>query len=192
MAKSDYSVNDLSFARFFSDSNTKDSIVAFAETPTTDNRGWVHARKFLNNAGSIGINVDGSVTPAAFSLSIAANEIFIIRELEVVFADKGNINSLAGFMSLPALTNGISISAFLANPQPTINIKTNYDIVNRLRRRVDLADIGTESLAVGEVIFQAPVVVDGSLGHNITATIQDDLSPLFLSTISAVGVVKEV
>lgn len=192
MAKKNYSVNDLSYAQFMADSNSDDSIAAFTQVPTTDNRGWVHARKFLNNAGAIGINVDGSVTPVNFSLSVAANEIFIIEELEIVFTDKGNINSLEDFMSLPALTNGILISATLANPQPTINIKTNYDIVNRLRRRVDLQDVGTQSIAVGEVIFRAPVVVDGSLGHQITATIQDNLSSLLLSTISAIGVVKEI
>lgn len=183
--------NDLEYANYTNDSNTEHSVRKVSDTPTTDYDGWVHARKFFNNAGAIDIAVDGSITTQEFSLTLAANEVFLVHQLEIVLTDKGNINNLDGFMSLAGLTNGLEIEAQLATPQDVVNIKTNYGLINRLRRRIELKDVGTDSVAVGEAEFIVPINLDGSQGHTIIARVQDNLSSLQLSTVSATGVVKE-
>lgn len=187
------SIQGLERGKFTPDSNSDLSIVHVTDTPTTDNNGWVHARKFLNNAGNIDIAVDGSVTPVEYTLDIAPNEIYVIHRLEFVFTDSGNINQLSDFMSLAGgLTNGIKLEAVLANPSPIVTVKTNYGLINRLRSAIEIKNVGNDSVAVGDQYFSIPVVADGSLGHTIKATIQDNLSPLLLSTISATGVIKEI
>lgn len=193
MPKHDFSVNSLRHSSFTNDSNDNSSIIQVSDTPTTDNDGWVHARKFFVNNGSIDIAVNGSVTPVVFELDIQPNEVYVIYRLEFVFTDNGNINQLSDFMSIAGgLPNGLVLEATLANPSPIVTVKTNYGLINRLRSQIEIKNIGNDSVAVGDQYFARPVIVDGSLGHNMKATVNDDMSSLLLSTISATGVVKEL
>ncbi len=193
MPKHDFSVNSLRHSNFTQDSNDNTSIIQVSQTHTTDNNGWVHARKFLNNAGSIDIAVNGSVTPVEFKLDVAPNEIYVVYSLEFVFTDNGNINQLSDFMSISGgLPNGLVLEAELANPSPIATVNTNYGLINKLRSQIEIKNIGNDSVAVGEQYFAAPLFVDGSQNHTIKATVNDNMSSLLLSTISATGVIKEI
>jgi hypothetical protein len=186
-------VTDLERRKFLEGADSISSVIGVAQTPTTDINGWAHARKFLNNAGSIDIAVDGSVTPVEFKITLAANEIYIVKRLEFVFTDNGNINQLSDFMSIAGgLTNGLQIEAILTNPQNPIIVKTNYELINRLRSSIEVKNLGNDSVAVGDAYFESPVVLYGSEGHTIKATVRDNMGSLLLSTISATGVIKEV
>ena len=153
----------------------------------------MHARKFLLDGSNFNLAVDGSVTPVVFQIDIQPTELFLIDNIELTLTDKGNVNDLEDFMVITGgLTNGLLTDATLANPSPAVTVRTNYGLLNRMGTGSSLSQIGQDSVFSGRLHFNAPVIVDGSQGHNIRVTVRDDLTGLLLSTVAVSGVVKVI
>ena len=191
----DYSVNSLNHSRFTEGSNGNKSVVktnsVFPVIPTGSEAGFGHLRKFLNNAGNIEINVDGSVTPQTFSVSVSANERYWIHSIHTIFTDNANVNSLDDFLSLPALTNGLLFEQTIDSVTTTSAIaKNNFDILHNLNSTFDVKAVGSYTIINGEVPLSIPAYLDGSKGDTLSVTVQDDLSPLTQCTIAVTGIVE--
>ena len=155
-----------------------------------------HFIKYLENAGSRTMNVDGSTTAQTFSNGPGAGKIWYVYELRFVISDlkvesRDKLGDIAG-----PLTNGILLQNDIDSVTYEITtIKRNAEIAAvwnyEFSAKSDLALANEDALFVGFMQFDNIVVLDGDRSDTMQAVIQDDLTGLteLLMTFKAYEVI---
>jgi len=136
-------------------------------------------RRFLTNAGSMNMAVNGSVTPVAFNMTVAANELFSVDELILCMTGTGTIaQPLTEFWDFPLLTNGISTDLKLGTTTQTLTgiLKTNFDLIQFIGADFLGKVIGTRNVVRGVIEFKTPLTFNGARGDFYRITIRDNLT----------------
>jgi hypothetical protein len=134
-------------------------------------------RRFLSNAGSVNLAVNGSVTPVPFTMSVASNELFSVDELIFQMTGTGTINSVTDFWNFPALTNGISTDLILGAATQSLTgiIKSNFDMIQFLGADVLTKLIGSYNVVRGVISFKTPISFNGARGDLYRVIIRDNM-----------------
>ena len=86
------------------------------------NNGDIFCHKFKNN-GNSGLSVNGSNTPAVFTLEDITADEFLVTHISFVLSS-GTILDLTNFAGLPSLQNGIDFAL-----DGTVVFKNNADVL---------------------------------------------------------------
>ncbi len=136
------------------------------------------ARKFLMNAGSSNMVVNGSVTPVVFSYAPVAGEVFSLDELILSISGSGNINDPAQFWNFAALTNGFNADLKLGlytNSQTGL-IKTNIEMIHFIGADFIGKTMGAHNIVRGSIPFKVPITLNGTRGDYYHFTVMDNLT----------------
>lgn len=137
------------------------------------------ARRFLTNAGSSNMNVNGSVTPVIFEYAPPVSTLFTASEIVLNATGTGTISQpLTEFWNFPALTNGLSIEFRINNITVTQAgiIKTNYDMIQYIGADFLGKIMGTRNIVRGGFHFTPQFTLNGDFGDYFRITVNDDLS----------------
>jgi len=134
-------------------------------------------RRFLTNAGSANLAVNGSVTPVTFGVSFAANELYSADELILTMCGTGNINDPLQFWSFAALANGFNTDLKLGSTTQSLTgiIKTNFDLISFIGADFLGKVMGTNNIVRGVITFKTPVSFNGARGDFYRFTVRDNL-----------------
>jgi len=149
----------------------------------------------FKNAGLESLSVNGSVTPAEFTLEDLPSTDFLLQRVTFLIG-ANDLMDLAEFGNIPALINGVD---FQANPNtPAVggsaNIKTNGDTMliasNIAAQAVKISGV-TKSLIYGTWDFtetyggNSPII----LQKDLKIVVQDDLSLMDYFQVSCHGII---
>jgi hypothetical protein len=140
-----------------------------------------------DSLGSPEMNVDGSVTPVPYTLTIPNGLGVSLHGIKLTLASFGNIKELDDFLDLPGLTVGVTIVIDSVSPSrnPSIqpkSIKNNKDLMT-LSQDYVYKDDGLSSLNVFRFKHDfepASIRLNQSAGDSLTLTISDNLIDLSL------------
>lgn len=132
------------------------NVIAHNHPPVDDVTNVLPYRDNFRNAGSIDMNVDGSVTNQVFSISASPDFNIYIKYISIEIGDDGS-PALNKFGNLTELTNGVEWSFFTQKEGDTIlhdGIKTNKAFIR----------IGGDTPAIGDgtTAFLADVTGGGT------------------------------
>lgn len=135
-------------------------------------------RRFLLNGSAINMAVNGSVTPAAYTMPLVANEIFSVDELILTMAGTGTISQTTDFWDFAGLTNGLNTDLKLgATTLTTVGaIKSNLDLIQLIGADFVGKVLGTRNVVRGVITFKTPVTFNGTRGDFYRITVRDNLT----------------
>ena len=141
---------------------------------------------FLLNGASRAMNVDGSVTPATFTLAPTAGLIYKVDSLIFFISDNGTMDYTDFGVLVGALANGLLFrSKSNGNTKNIITVKDNIDIAMAFRPSSLLAATATNvgffndtDFYIGELPFESPITLKQSTADSIVAVVQDNLSDI--------------
>ncbi len=137
-------------------------------------------RSFLSG-GSLGQNVDGSITPVAYIIQPPANEVWYLSNLKIWIEDKGTW-LLSTFGAIPVLPNGWNLE-FVKDGSSVfeiINFKNNFNLLSALNGTLTLnsGDVSRDHLVLISVSMDPsrPLKLDGAAGDFIRFNVRDNLT----------------
>jgi hypothetical protein len=137
------------------------------------------SRKFITNAGSKNMAVNGSVTPVVFGYSPPAGSLFTVDELILNATGTGTISQpLTEFWDFTALPNGISIEFMINGVMVSESgiIKNNFDLIQYVGAEFLGKIIGTRNIVRGGFHFTPQFTLNGSLGDYFRVIVNDNLT----------------
>ena len=146
-------------------------------------------RSVVADNGNTNANVDGSVTPVTFSYHPPANEVVRIDNVSAVFASVGNIQSLNDFVTVPGLTNGITLdvqSIGVQDLRPGV-IKNNINLLQFLTSTFEEKAIGSNTIYSGTVNLKQGIILRGFFNDYYSFIINDNLTGLSLVNVILTG-----
>ena len=155
----------------------------------------IYFSKFITNAGSENLNVNGSLTPVTFGLDLSAYESITVAKLNLYLEIGGNITSYNDFMSISALTNGLTFEVqSQGESYVSGSIKNNRDILRfcnhdfKYRKRNTDSSFGNTNTFTGtREIAPASIVVSNRTNDFIRMTVRDNLSAFTAISIEVEG-----
>lgn len=155
--------------------------VTAAENPTPAGR-IVYFDETAKNGGSPELNVDGSVTPATFTVGPPAGQSWYIFEFGISIQDSGSSDT-DKYGALAALANGVDLIQYVNSVEYTFKVlKTNLDIVEAFSdhgfRGTANAFLNSNNFYTGKTELRQPVTLNGDDSDEIRVVINDDLTGL--------------
>lgn len=142
----------------------------------------IYACQRLLNSGSASMAVNGSVTPVNFDFIPASGETWYVETIGLFLQDNGT-TSPTNFGSLATLTNGVDVLIRSNGVEYNYtNLKTNIDIAMCFRDNYFVpGTVGlfeTNDIAISEVIFKQPMILQNSTSDYVRFRIRDNLTGL--------------
>jgi hypothetical protein len=136
--------------------------------------------KFLENAGSRDLNINGSGTPVTFTVSPPSGKIWYIYTVSLLIEDS-SIN-FSKFGGLAALTNGLDLKVKEGGEVERLleNFKRNGDFY-LFANRIELQSASTDMLQMSFTVRESTGTVyqlTNSLSESLKAIVNDNLTGL--------------
>lgn len=137
----------------------------------------VYMADSLRDGSAANLNVDGSGTPAVYSLEPGAGEIHYVSEIAFYISDPGANDELE-FGNLNAeLTNGLLIEQEINGTDYQLaNIKNNIDITLIFNQAPSSTPPGQSATYSGVVELDIPIELKGDDSDKLKVTVRDDLT----------------
>jgi hypothetical protein len=137
------------------------------------------SRKFITNAGSKNMAVDGSVTPVVFSYAPPPATLFTVGELILNATGTGTIaQPLTEFWNFAALANGLSIEFMINGVMVSESgiIKNNFDMIQYVGAEFLGKVLGTRNVVRGGFDFIPHFTLNGDRGDYFRVIVNDNLA----------------